>query len=61
VGTGTFDILDGSGTFFSALIVNNVAAGAGGFASVTVKVDSKNGSMAETNVALATIEAPPAP
>jgi len=61
VGTGSFDIVDGSGTVFSVLIVNDVAVGGGGFASVTVKVDAKNGSMPETSVALAEIEAPAAP
>ncbi len=58
IGTGTSDIVDGSGTRFSVLIVNNVSAGGGGFASVTVKVDSPNGSVAETSVAFATLEAP---
>ena len=61
VGTGTFDIVDGSGTRFSVLIVNDVSADGGGFASVTVEIDSPNGSMPETGVAQATLEAPVAP
>jgi len=59
IGTGTFDIVDGSGTRFSVLIVNNVSSGSGGFASVTVAVDSPNGSTPEVGVAIATLEAPP--
>lgn len=60
VGTGTFDILDGSGTLFAVSIANNLSSGAtSGLATVTVKVDAANGSFGATSVATAFLEAPP--
>jgi len=58
VGTGTFDILDGSGTRFSVAITNNVSAGGGGAAAVTVSVDAPNGSVSTFSVATATLVSP---
>jgi len=58
VGTGTFDIVDGSGTRFWVTITNNVIAGGGGAAVVTVSVDSPNGSVSTFSVASATLKEP---
>jgi hypothetical protein len=59
VGTGSFDILDGSGTRFAVTIVNNLSSGSNsGVASVTVEVDAANGSFGATIAATAILEAP---
>lgn len=61
VGTGSFDILDGSGTLFAVSIGNNLTSGANsGLASVTVEVKAVNGSFGATTVATASLAAPPA-
>jgi len=60
VGTGSFDILDGSGTRFAVSIANNLTSGGtSGLASITVEVDATNGSFGATTVATAFLEAPP--
>jgi hypothetical protein len=60
VGTGSFDILDGSGTLFAVTIANNLTSGGNpGLATVTVEVDATNGSFGATSVATAFLEAPP--
>ena len=60
IGTGAFDILDGSGTLFAVTIVNSLTSGATtGVSTVTVAVDAANGSFGATSVASAVLEAPP--
>jgi hypothetical protein len=60
VGTGSYDILDGSGTLFAVSLANTLTSGSNsGLASVTVDVDAANGSFGATIVATAFMEAPP--
>jgi hypothetical protein len=57
VGTGSFDVVDGIGTRFFVTVLNTTDATTSGLTAITVKVaDSDNGDIAETTVAVVTLE-----